>query len=109
MIIKTEFLRFKNIVVTAFVVGLGVLVISIVFDEAKKSQDIRSRAGGGASVSGNVFCGGKEMCDDNRCVGETWRECSPCPQGKARSVYKVECGENIYSDCTLDDKVCDDK
>lgn len=103
-----QLIRFKGVLGVVVVIVFSFLVLSILFNEVKKSQDIRSRASG-SSVAGTVFCEGKKLCPDTRCVGETWRECLPCPSGTARAVYKVTCGENEYSECTLDDQICNDK
>lgn len=94
--------------IAVFVIGVMAFTLSIIYDEVSRNQDLRAKASG-SRVSNTTFCKGKEMCPDNRCVGETWRECNPCPMGKARSVYRVACGEDIYSDCVLTDEVCDDR
>ncbi len=104
----TRLLRFKSVFATIFVIGFSLLVFSVVIDEVRKSQDIRSRASGSRIIR-DAFCEGKEMCSDDHCVGETWRECEPCPSGKSRAVYRISCQQDSYSECELDDSVCDDR
>jgi len=57
-------------------------------------------------LGGTVFCSGNELCEDGRCVGETWKECETCPTGTAQSVYKVSCGTEFKSNCTIDSNMC---
>lgn len=59
---------------------------------------------------GNViFCKGKELCSDYRCVGEDYILCKDCPAGKAQAVYKVTCAQDEKSTCTFRDNMCVDK
>ncbi len=99
--------KFNSLFLSLFVVAFSFVAFTVLLDEVKNNQDIRSRAGG-STLSREVFCKGKELCGDGHCVGETWRECKPCPAGTARAAYKISCDENSYSECNLDDTICDD-
>lgn len=100
----TKINKVKKVLVPLIVLAFLGLSFSLIYDEVQRNQDLRARAGGGVT---KAICGDK-ACDDGRCVGETWRECDPCPDGKARAVFRVSCNEDIYSDCTFDDSVCND-
>lgn len=110
---KPHFVTQKNLtllkkfgwsLIVIIIVGIS---ISILFDALKNNQDIRTRASG-FGLGSKLLCNGNEVCSDGRCIGETWRECKPCPSGKARAVYKVSCEGNEYSKCTFNDSVCND-
>ncbi len=96
-----------NLFLTLFLTIFLALGLFIVLDEVRENQDIRTMAGS-SSISSKFFCPDSKLCDDGRCIGETWRECKPCPTGKARVAYKASCEETTYSECNLDGTICDD-
>ena len=102
------FALFKRSLIAVFAFGFFAFTLSIVYDGISQNNDVRTKAAG-SKIGRDAVCKGKEMCSDGKCIGETWRECLPCPVGKARSVYRAACDDDIYSDCSLPGDICDDK
>lgn len=101
---KNKFLGVGYVLVFIFVMLLaGVLIIG----QLSGTNTLKAKAAG-TYVGKQVFCGGKELCDDGKCTGSTWKECGQCPLGKAKAVMKMSCDENLYSECLLDAENCID-
>lgn len=64
----------------------------------ENSQDIRTAASG-TFVGSKVFCQGRNLCPDGRCEGDSWKECTDCPIGKARMVTQIQCDQYKRSQC----------
>ncbi|OIP98275.1 hypothetical protein COT69_01340 [candidate division WWE3 bacterium CG09_land_8_20_14_0_10_39_24] len=92
---------FAFLTVFFLVIGLLLSVSSV-----KNSKVLRSMAAG-TKVGSRVFCGSVNLCEDGKCEGEVWRECDNCPNGKARAVMEVSCGEYVKSECGLEAEFCE--
>jgi hypothetical protein len=98
----------KPILLPGFKMIIGLAILAIVLPILYKNTLVRTPLSG-TLVGSYIFCWGKPLCADARCVGETFRECKVCPSGTARSVAKATCDENLYSACKFDDNKCIDR
>lgn len=104
--VRSKFQR--PLLIPVFKIIIVLMILSVVLPYLYKNTYVRWPLSG-TVVGSYIFCLGKPLCADSRCVGETYRECRACPTGTSRSVAKVSCEENLYSDCRFDDNKCVDR
>lgn len=84
----------------AFVVFfLAILTIPAFVYLANNKVDFKSHASG--TLVGNFFCGGKKLCSDGKCEGESWADCTNCPTGRARMITETSCEVFEQTECVF--------
>ena len=90
--------------------GILILIVGIVIS----SQNLKTGYGlktvvSGSTIGSKIFCGDKKLCPNGKCDNEVWRECSECPQGTAKAIMQIGCGNLIRSECTPYTNSCADR
>lgn len=98
----------RPLLIPGFKLIIILTILAVILPILYKNSYVRSPFAG-TPLGSYMFCLGKPLCADARCVGESYRECRVCPTGTSRSVYKASCGENLYSTCKFNDTSCVDK
>lgn len=104
---RPNFLKEVSIVLLFAVFSVFVAVLIILFIFVRDNDKLKKMAGG-TSIGNIVFCSGQDLCEDGRCVNETWRECIGCSANTSRVVYKMDCNTEVRSECEAIISVCED-